>query len=333
MEGLTPILLILLGLGIVMIFFQSRQVGALKNANRELDAAREDKRLDAENARKEARERREELERLRSELQDTKTKLKKKSERSEGSEKVTVSNRPGRNSPQPEPPPSTVGYVRISNQELEAQHQSVVQRMEQEIAALKQENAALAAREAERQRALERAKKTLDADQPKAAQVDTARRPEDQVEALKTQVEALSRASAERERGLKRELDRLHAELRASERRASANHQLYQVAKGQMAVIEDRMAALRRKHEGAISPDKLRKPAPIPEAAPAAAEAAPVAAEDVPATQVAGGERAEPTPGAVPESGEPMTQAAVREPAPEESAETPRDDGPPEARH
>ena len=93
------------------------------------------------------------------------------------------------------------------------------------------------------------------------------------------QLEATERAAAERERTLRREVDKLGSELRAAEKRASANQQLYQVAKGQMIVIEDRLAALKRKHEGALSPEQLRKAAPEAPAAPAAPVAdAPVAA-------------------------------------------------------
>jgi chromosome segregation ATPase len=270
--GATTILLAFLAAAVAWIFVQSRQVSGLQEQVKSLDQTKEERRAEAEAARKDAREKREELERTKEELQEARSKLRKKS----------AGEKPGSSQstrPAAAAEASTVSTVRISDQELEEQHREATERLSLRIRELEDEVEALRRKEAERAQAVakaqERAAKAA-ASAPEPPRAEPARA-EDQIEALKVQIEALERSAHERERNLKRDLDRAQGELRSAERRASANHQLYQVAKGQMAVIEDRLAALRKKYEGAVSPDQLKKPEP-----PAEAEAAPAAEEEAP---------------------------------------------------
>lgn len=295
---MAPVLILLLAALVFVIYMYVKTTGEMRAKITAADEAREAKRLEAENARAETRERKEELERLRDELQETKGRLRKLKEKeapSQGSKPA----KPARTGATPTAAAPNEGaavssVVRISNQELEAEHRAKVEAFEAELAAARAQVADLERRETERQAAFERAKKKLE--QPVAVAAPAAplptesRRPEEKVAALETQLEATERAANERERLLKREVDKLGAELRAAEKRASANAQLYQVAKGQMIVIEDRLAALRRKHEGAIAPDQLRKAAP---------EAAPVT-QAAPAPQAPAADQVEPATDALP---------------------------------
>ncbi len=294
---MAPVLILLLAALVFAIYMYVKSTSELRAKITAADEAREAKRLEAETARAESREKREELERLRDELQETRTKLRKAKEKDQAAAPSQGSKPAKAARSQPTPSATAIGegaavssVVRISNQELEAEHRAKVEAFEAELSAARAQVAQLERRETERQAAFEQAKKKLE--QPVVVAAPTApaptesRRPEEKIAALETQLEALDRASGERERLLKREVDKLGADLRAAEKRASANQQLYQVAKGQMIVIEDRLAALRRKHEGAIAPDQLRKAAPeaqAPAAAPVAEPAAPAAAPQAPA--------------------------------------------------
>jgi hypothetical protein len=292
MAGLVPILVVFLAIAVVFLAMQVRQVGVARDALKHIEAQRDEKRSEAEAAKLEARERSKELERVRDELHDTRAKLKKKSEQAAVAS-GTAKERPAKTKGLPPTAPAVgdsgsvaAAVVRITNQELEEQHRAAEELLRTQLAEAESRIAELARREAEREAALEKAKRSLADAAPKAPVVTEGQRPEEQVQALKVQLEAIERAAAERERQLKKELDKTAVDLRAAEKRASQNQQLYQVAKGQLVVVEDRLAALKRKHEKVIAPEDLKRAeAPVVHAEPAQAEA--VAAEPAQAEAVA----------------------------------------------
>src|SRR5258706_14412320 len=69
----------------------------------------------------------------------------------------------------------------------------------------------------------------------------------------------MKRAAIEREKELRRELRRSQENAGTATKRANNTHQLYQVIKGQLELLEDRLAALHRKYEGAMTPDEIRR--------------------------------------------------------------------------
>jgi hypothetical protein len=295
MAGLVPILVVFLAIAVVFLAMQVRQVGVARDALKHLEAQRDEKRSEAEAAKLEARERGKELERLRDELHDVRAKLKKKSEQAAVAS-GTAKERPARTKGLPPTAPAVgdsgsvaAAVVRITNQELEEQHRAAEELLRTQLVEAESRIAEFTRREAEREAALEKAKRSLADAAPKAPIVSEGQRPEEQVEALKTQLEAIERAAAERERQLKKELDKTAVDLRAAEKRASQNQQLYQVAKGQLVVVEDRLAALKRKHEKVIAPEDLKRPE-----VPAAPAQAPVAAAEPVPAEPASVQQAEP---------------------------------------
>ena len=272
MAGVIPVLLVLLGVAAFMFFSQLRQTSAVQEKLRAAEEVREEKRKDAEAARSEAREKREELEKLREEVQELRSKLKKKQQ----NDQPQASASPKKTSTPPALADSGSGIsaVRISNQELEDEHERKLEALRAELEAERSKREALEKLQAERDQALSRAKKALEQKAAEPMPVTDGRRPEETIDALKTQIEAMERATEGRERAFKKDLDKYQVEARAAEKRASANHQLYQVAKGQLVGVEERLAALRRKYEGALAPEQLKKQAEEKAALAAAENAA-----------------------------------------------------------
>jgi len=290
-------LLIVTLIAAVIVYTLLKQTTDLRGRIAAADEAREAKRVEAETARADTREKREELEKVKAELLEARAKSKKRERESVApGEKANKPMRSGSTPPASESSNVSAAVVRISNQELEAEHAATLEKIHAETTAMRTRMSELEARDAEREaqamQALERARKKLEtpAGQSPAPAVAAApvaqpapiegKRPEEKVQALETQLEALERAAAERERKLARELERMSTEVRSAEKRANANQQLYQVAKGQMVVIEERLATLKKKYEGAVSPESLRKPTSI---SPAAVEH--VAPAPVPTTE------------------------------------------------
>jgi hypothetical protein len=308
MHELTPVFIISFIVALVYAYYEFRQVGALRSELRRAEEAREEKRLEAENSRADLKEKREELERSKKDLQEARNKLKKQDKAREERSASKQEKPATAESPSPSSAASTVHI--IENQELEESHRKIREGLEAELAVIKREVQALRAKEAERQAALEKAQAQLRVPAESAAPAApvASRRPEEELESLKMQLEALSRAAMDKELDLKKQFNRASTDLRSAERRAQSNHQLYQVAKGQLAVTEEKLAVLRRKYEGARAPEELKKPkaeeAP-PEAPPATeAQTAPTAAPDAAAS---------PEPSA-PES-EPKAEAVAEAPA------------------
>lgn len=260
MAGVIPVLLVLLGVAAFMFFSQLRQTSAVQEKLRAAEEVREEKRKDAEAARSEAREKREELEKLREEVQELRSKLKKK-QQNDQPQASSASAKKTSTPPALADSGSGISAVRISNQELEDEHERKLEALRTELEAERSKREALEKQQAERDQALNRAKKALEQKAAEPMPVTDGRRPEETIDALKTQIEAMERATEGRERAFKKDLDKYQVEARAAEKRASANHQLYQVAKGQLVVVEERLAALRRKYEGALAPEQLKKQA------------------------------------------------------------------------
>ena len=310
MEGPMPILVLLLVVAAALVLIQWRRVSALEAEIRATEEARDEKHLEAENARREAREKREEFEKIRDDLQDTKAKLKKvqkAAQESRTSEPAAAPQSEGGLG-------SVASVVHVTDKALEDEHRKVTGALRAEIAELRNE---LERVQSEQAIAPPAATPPPVSEAPPAPAPVTSADNGDaamSVEALEAQMEASSRAATERENDLKRQLRKLRADLKSTERRSQSNHQLYQVAKGQLAVIEGRLASLKQKHEGAKTPAEVRAsdpPAPAqeasePDAAPAEAEAE-ASAEVPPETSEAAEAGSEP----------PETSEAPAEEAPE----------------
>jgi len=288
MNELQAILIVIaFALAIATFYFAQRsaQTGAELRKARSLADQRQ---RETEEAEKKLSHRNDDLEQTRKQLQDTRNKLerlKKDLHAAKTQEKArTEAEAPAAAS-------SAAGRVRITSQELEAEHRKRVERLERELQAateraqrLEQQRKARAAEAEKAARAL--MEETEVPEQPKPASGDAA--PEAQIETLTRRLDALQRAATQRERDLKKRLNKADSDARAAQKRAANNHALYLVIKGQLEVAEDRLALLRRKYEGAKSPAELARreaeatsePADSAVVAPEAPRAAAVAAND-----------------------------------------------------
>src|SRR5438552_3986218 len=97
---LLPVILILFAAAVVFIVVQANRMKTLRDAIKQIEDTREQKKLEAENARKETRERRDELDRVKKELLDAKARLKKQEDAPSASSVPGVvsekSDRPGK---------------------------------------------------------------------------------------------------------------------------------------------------------------------------------------------------------------------------------------------
>jgi chromosome segregation ATPase len=216
----------------------------------ELEAAREEKGKEAEVAKRESRDRKDELDKLRSELLDTKAKLKRQKQKSEDEEKRIRPRDGGEETPSY--PDSAASNVVVMNREAEEASLKIREELEAKLATAEAEVAKLQAAETKRKAAL------AQAERKEASTEKSTISPEEQIEGLEAQLEALRRAQKTSEADADKELRKVRAELRSAEKRAANNHQLYQVAKGQLQVTEDRLANIRKKYEGAKAPEELR---------------------------------------------------------------------------
>ena len=251
MDNITVLISLLFVIASLLAFFLWQRINKVEEALRSLNESKEEKQTELENTRKTAKKRGEELEAVRDDLQNTKSKLKKLQKR-EQNKKVT-----DRKSQADQENSSHVGAViRVSNEEVESRHQRQLDALKAQITELEGELDEYKTREEKTKAETAKAARAL------KLNADT-NHDELDAEALKTQIEALKRAAGERESELKRNLKRAKADVRTHERRASTNHQLYQVAKGQLSLLEDRLARLKLKYEGATDPSELVKQKPV----------------------------------------------------------------------
>lgn len=267
-------LILLLVLAAVAVFAGTlwKKSSALESGLRAETRLLEEKKDEAEKARREARERRDELEGVKKELQDAKLKLKKR-EKEEQPKVEKKKAPPGvivkREAEEPAAPGPVI--VRISDQELSAEHQRAVQKLEDELTALRSELAASKMREESRLREAEKAAKALEmlATAPTstpapAAPVQEAPKEQpkesgEELAAARAQLDGMRRAAGDRERELRRDLRKAQDEIKHAMRRAANTQAMYAVLKGQLELAEDRIAAYHLKYENAKSIDELRR--------------------------------------------------------------------------
>lgn len=258
MDKLTLIIFLLFIASSAIAFFLWQRIAKVEDNLTSLQASKDEKQAELETTRKDAKRRREEAQSLRDDLQSTKAKLKKiqkKEQEHKVGDKKTKAKK--------ETPSQVGAVVRVSNEEVDARHERQIEALREQIVELESDVQQHKDREAKLKADTEKAAKALKLNSAK--DID-----ELDADALKTQIEALKRAAAESEGELKRSLKRAKADARTHERRASTNHQLYQVSKGQLSLIEDRLARLKLKYEGATDPAKLIKEKPAVEEVKAA---------------------------------------------------------------
>jgi DNA repair exonuclease SbcCD ATPase subunit len=272
MDKITLLISLLFVIASLLAFFLWQRINKVEETLHSLKQSKEEKQAELENTRKTAKRRGEELESVRDDLQSTKSKLKKL-QKKEQNKKVGDKN----NQADQENSSHVGAVVRVSNEEVESRHQKQLNELKAQIAELEGE--------LEEHKAREEKTKAETAKAAKALKLN-AETNQDELDpdALKTQIEALKRAAGERETELKRKLRRAKADARTHERRATTNHQLYQVAKGQLSLLEDRLARIKLKYEGATDPSKLIKEKPAETTETTSAEAPVETSGDQPET-------------------------------------------------
>lgn len=266
---LSLILIFVLAAVGMLAFTQWKKISKLEQGLRSETRALEEKRDDAEKARKDSRERTHELDETKKQLQEARNKLKKR-ERDETEPREKPKK--GKSEREEAAAPAPV-IVRISDQELAAEHLRTVQRLEDEITALRSDLAAAKKRDDARARDAERASKMLSeaASAPQAAAAPapvavaapavaaSAVPAAEEAAALRAQLDAMKKVAIDREKDLKREIRRAQDDAKHALRRAANNQALYAVLHGQLELAEDRLAAYKLKYEGAKSIEELRR--------------------------------------------------------------------------
>jgi predicted nucleic acid-binding Zn-ribbon protein len=283
MNELQAILIVVaFALGVAAFYFAQRaaQTRAELRKSQELARSREQQ---VEAAEKKLENRNGDVDQLKRQLQDTRNKVDRLKKDIHAAKTQAQSKARADEAPSPD---SAAKKVRVSSQELEAEHRRRVEKLEAELKRARDEAEALRKKEKARAAEAEKAKRALLAEEGldhahAAPSGDLS--PEARIDAMRARLDALQTAAATRERELKKKLNRAESDARAAQKRASNNHALYLVIKGQLEVAEDRLALLRRKYEGAKRPNELTAAAPLPEESkPNAPVAAPGAAvEDV----------------------------------------------------
>lgn len=276
--NLTLILLLVLGGVAVLVFMQWKRISKLEEGLTGERRLLEERRDELEKAKKEARDRRDELEESKKQLLEAKNKLtKQKKEREEQQAPRPEPKGQGRQKRETaEAAPAPV-IVRVTDQEVAAEHQRTVQKLEDEITALRTELASTKKREEQRARDAEKATRALEAAAAAVPQEVKAELPvatpvqipvssappstaaSEEIAALKAQLEATKKVAVDRERELKREIRKSQDDAKHALRRAANNQALYAVLHGQLELTEDRLAAYRLKYEGAKSIDEIKR--------------------------------------------------------------------------
>lgn len=272
MNELQAILIVAaFALAVAAFYFAQRsaQLGGELRKSRELAHSHEQQ---VEESKRKLEHRNDDVDQLKRQLQDLRNKVERLKKELHEAKTQAQTKAKADDAPSPD---SAAGRVRVSTQELEAEHRQRVQKLEAELKKARTEVDKLRAKEKARAAEAEKARKALLADQElEAAEAAPSGdlSPEAQVEALRERLEALQTAAATRERELKKRLNNADSDARAAQRRAANNHALYLVIKGQLDVAEDRLALLRRKYEGAKRPNELVQAQPLPEAEPPPAD-------------------------------------------------------------
>jgi chromosome segregation ATPase len=253
--NLAPLLLVLLLGAVGYAVFLWRKISSLEGTLRTEREAVESKRTEIEKARKESRDKREEVEDLRKQLQEAKAKLKQR-EPHDGKKKA---KRASQQEAEPEGSDSAVAaVVHVSDMELGEAHRREMERMAQEVADAKAEVAKANEALEKMKRAEERKKADAERAAKALAGTEDLEKIDEDAGALRTQLETLMRAAADERKRLEIELKKSDHKARTALKRATNNHSLYLVIKGQLELAEDKLALLRRKYEGAKSPDQMR---------------------------------------------------------------------------
>jgi chromosome segregation ATPase len=255
-----------------------RKISTLEAHLRADRESSEERRSELEKARKDSRERRDELEDLRKQLQDTKAKLKRQQK---DPQEGTGKKRQRSQIPQvPDDEEVTAAaIVRVGDREIEEAHRKEVEKLDDELDRLESELKRANETIDKMKRAEERRKEDAElaakalAGSTAAAVAEGATQ-EEKIAALTEQLETLKRAAAEEQKRLSSEVTKLEVKAKNAQKRASNNHSLYLVVKGQLELAEDKLALLRMKYEGAKKPEGMRSAQDIAEEAAMAAEAA-----------------------------------------------------------
>ncbi|MEM6368036.1 MAG: hypothetical protein AAF851_06995 [Myxococcota bacterium] len=280
MSEFQPLVLVVALGAVIAAFFFWRKSQAMESDLTDARGAAEQ----ADKAKKEAlaetKRKAEELDKARNQARESKNKLERlKKERHEA--KQQAAPKAQEDLPQD---PGGASAVRIADSALEASFREKRTAYEKRIDDLKKRVSDLQDKEQKRKAETERAAQRLMA-QAGAEEDELSSGPvsaEASVEALTQQLQALQRAATQRERELSRSLKKAESDARAASRRASGHQANYQVIKGQLEMVEDRLAEVRRKYEGAKRPSELRN---LPEAEGEAPATEPTTAEPVAATE------------------------------------------------
>jgi hypothetical protein len=262
MADLAPIVLILLAGSVGYAIFLWNKLRKFELEAKDTSGELEERKEELEKTRRELKDRREDAEQTKKLLQEARNKLKKQDK---AAQEKPGAKRDKSSDTEAAAPMSAAAVVRISDSQLEEEHRRAKERLESALGEAKREIAEMKRKEAELRREAERASESLaTASRENTAPAPAEPRPappagSDEVASLKGQLEAMKRAAVDREKELRRELRKSQEAGSSAIKRATNNHQLYQVIKGQLELAEDRLAALRRKYEGAMTPDELRR--------------------------------------------------------------------------
>lgn len=298
MNQLLPVVFLFLVGAVVAVITLWQKLSKLEGQRRIEAKTHDDRQEELQSLRRELKARRDESEETKRLLQETRNKLKKQQKEPVTAKKR---ERASTDVAEAAPALSAVATIRVSDQELEARHREALDRIQAELDAARAEVARLREAEQRRQREAQQAAKALEAASaaraegepattdgapltwaaavsapPAAARSSTPSSPPplpprdapsdgaraDETASLRSQLEAMKGAAVEREKELKRELRRAEEAASSAAKRASNNHQLYQVIKGQLELAEDRLATLRQKYEGARAPEALKRDTP-----------------------------------------------------------------------
>ena len=256
MSEFQPLVLVVaLGALIAAVFFW-RKSQALSEDLSEAKSASERESKAKDEALTDAKRKAEELDKARQQAREAKNKLERlKKERHQAKQQGPKIEEEAPTEPR------GASTVRIADSKLEAAFREKREAYEKQIGNLRQKLAELQEKERRRKKETERAAQKLMADAASDGG-DEAGEPisaEASVEALTRQLQALQRAATGREHELSKALKKADSDAKAAARRAAAHHANYQIIRGQLEMVEDRLAELRRKYEGAKRPTELRR--------------------------------------------------------------------------
>lgn len=260
------ILLSLFAVAAAAAIFLWRQLSTVQARADAAEAATDEAKSATQKVRSEYKAKREENEKLREQLKSTKAKLEK-SRATAAQDARTPRKRRGPEPKLSEPEPESLSItsgsaaqvVRVSSRELEETHRKAIVALEDKLSEARKRIAAFEEKERQRQKAAAEAAARLhaEAETPATPKTDTAASAEARIETLERELEATRTAAKNNNRARAKDLKRLEQRLEAAQRRAANDHAAYQVIKGHLEIAEDRLATLRRRYEGAKSPEQV----------------------------------------------------------------------------